>query len=65
MPSNGEVSKKLAVYKTVCCDAEIVIGVGVVFPDCPNHVHLTTEWKELSGVDPVIYKPKSKNSQTA
>ena len=58
MPSNGELSKKLGAYRTLCCDAEIVIGAGVIFPDCPNHLNLTTEWKELVGVDPVTYEPK-------
>src|SRR5438094_2704135 len=28
MPSNGEISKILGAFKSVCCDAEIVIGVG-------------------------------------
>ena len=60
MPSNGVISRKFGVYKTLCCDAEIVIGVGVVFPDCPNHRNLTTEWKELRELDPVTYTPSSR-----
>jgi hypothetical protein len=47
MPANGEVSKNFGTYKTLCCDAEIVIAMGVVFPDCPNHPRQPTEWKEL------------------
>jgi len=60
MPSNGEVSKKFGVYRTLCCDAEIVIGVGVIFPDCPNHKNLTTEWKEIRDVDPLTYQSHEK-----
>jgi hypothetical protein len=47
VPSNGEINLKFGVYKTLCCDAEIVIGEGVAFPDCPNHTRLTTLWKPL------------------
>ena len=58
MPSNGEISKILGAFKSVCCNAEIVIGVGVAFPDCPNHKNLPTEWKLISDVDPTEYQPK-------
>jgi hypothetical protein len=47
MPRNGETAAKSGVYKTLCCDAEIVIGIGVLFPGCPNHKDLCTEWKPL------------------
>jgi hypothetical protein len=47
MPSNGEINTEFGVYKTVCCDAEIVISQGSVFPDCPNHPKLTTVWKRV------------------
>jgi len=57
MPSNGDVSERFGVYKTICCDAEIVIGVGVRFPDCPNHRKLPTVWKPLPDVDPTDYDP--------
>ena len=57
MPSNGETSRTFGVYKTVCCEAEIVIGVGVPFPDCPNHKKLPTEWKQIPDVDPEKYYP--------
>lgn len=50
MLRNGDVNRKLGVYRSVCCDAEIVLDEGSVFPDCPNHPKLTTEWKPL--VDP-------------
>jgi hypothetical protein len=51
MPSNGELNLKFGVYKTVCCDAEIVISEGVEFPDCPNHARLPTLWKPLRRLD--------------
>ena len=56
MPSNGKISKILGAFKSVCCDAEIVIGVGVPFPDCPNHKNLPTEWKQIPDVDPSAYQ---------
>jgi hypothetical protein len=51
MPESGELSRKFGVYRTLCCDAEIVIGVGVPFPDCPKHRSMPTEWKELEDAD--------------
>jgi hypothetical protein len=59
MPGHGEISKVLGVFKTVCCEAEIVIGAGAAFPDCPNHKNLPTEWKQISGVDPIKYRPNA------
>jgi hypothetical protein len=59
VPSNGETSKTFGVYKTVCCEAEIVIGVGVAFPDCPNHKNLPTEWKQIPDLDPEEYQPNA------
>jgi hypothetical protein len=56
MPDNGELNKTFGVYRTLCCDAEIVIGAGVPFPDCPNHKKLPTEWKSLANVDPTRHK---------
>ena len=43
MPRNGHQSKIFGVYKTLCYEAEIVIGIGVLFPDCPNHKNPSTE----------------------
>ena len=57
MPRNGETSKIFGVYRTLCCDAEIVISVGAAFPDCPNHTNLTTEWKQILEADPATYEP--------
>jgi len=59
LASNGEISKVFGVFKTVCCDAEIVIGIGVPFPDCPNHKNLPTEWKQIFDVDPGEYQPNA------
>ncbi len=59
MPINGDKSSTFGVFKTLCCDAEIVIGVGVEFPDCPNHKNLPTEWKQISDIDPTGYSPNS------
>jgi len=47
MPRNKELNMKFGVYKSVCCGAEIAISVGMAFPDCPNHLNLTTEWKSV------------------
>jgi hypothetical protein len=47
------------VYRTLCCDAEIVISLGAMFPDCPNHKNLPTEWKQIADVDPTSYKPNT------
>ena len=57
MPANGDISDTFGVFKTICCDAEIVIGVGVAFPDCPNHKNLPTEWKQIPDANPEQYKP--------
>jgi hypothetical protein len=45
MAQNGELNTKFGVYRSICCKSEIVIAEGVKFPDCPNHIKLTTEWK--------------------
>jgi hypothetical protein len=53
MPSNGETNTEFGVYKTLCCDAEIVISEGSVFPDCPNHPKLPTIWKHIRSSEKV------------
>jgi hypothetical protein len=45
MAQNGDFNSKFGVYRSLCCGLEIVIGEGVMFPDCPRHIKLTTEWK--------------------
>ena len=47
MPQNGETNISFGIYKTLCCEAEIVIRAGALFPDCPNHPKLTTIWKPV------------------
>jgi hypothetical protein len=59
MARNGELSKTFGVYRTLCCDAEIVIGAGIPFPDCPNHEKLPTEWKALLNIDPEHHVPNT------
>jgi hypothetical protein len=49
-----------SLFRTICCGAEIVIGIGVPFPDCPNHKNLPAEWKQIPDVDPAEYKPNVK-----
>jgi hypothetical protein len=59
MPHNGDTSQSFGVYRTLCCDAEIVISLGAVFPDCPNHKNLPTQWKQIIDVDPSSYQPNT------
>jgi len=47
VPQNGEVNQKFGVYKSICCDAEIVIRTGATFPECPDHPGLPTVWQPL------------------
>src|SRR5207248_348393 len=53
VPTNGEINKELAVYKSVCCGAEIVIIAGATLPDRPNHPKLTTIWKSTTDDEPI------------
>jgi len=48
MPENASINKKFGVYQSLCCDAEIVIGEGLAFPDCPKHPNLPTNWKPVT-----------------
>jgi hypothetical protein len=56
MPGKREISRTFGVFKTVCCEAEIVILVGAPFPDCPNHKNRPTAWKQIPDVDPDKYQ---------
>jgi hypothetical protein len=47
VPQNSEVNQEFGVYKSQCCGAEIVIGHGATFPDCPNHRKLATRWNPV------------------
>ena len=53
MPKNGEINKRFGVYRSVCCEAEIVITEGASFPDCPKHPRLPTKWKALAADRPI------------
>jgi len=66
MATNGEVNTKFGVYRTLCCGQEIVIAIGAIFPDCPKHPRLTTEWKSVIDSDGVINLSEitSKKNQT-
>jgi hypothetical protein len=44
MPKTGDKNAKPGVYKNVCCGTEIVIPVGLIFPDCARHFDVPTEW---------------------
>jgi len=44
---NGETCKQGGVFKNVCCSAEIAIGRGATFPDCPKHPKFPTIWKQI------------------
>jgi hypothetical protein len=62
MPRDGEVNREFGIYRSTCCNAEIVIPEGVTFPQCARHV--STEWKDITDVDyipraPVIATEKS------
>ena len=46
MPRTREVCSELNLYKNLCCGIEVVLGRGVLFPDCPKHPKRTTFWKE-------------------
>jgi len=57
MAQNGDINEKFGIYKSVCCDAEIVIAEGKKFPECPRHPNRTTEWTiviepQESAIDP-------------
>src|SRR2546422_6579248 len=62
VPQNGETSQKCGVYKGDCCWAEIVINVGSIFPDYPNHPKFTTMWKPV--VDGKISRVTGKKSES-
>jgi hypothetical protein len=51
MPRNGEMNTTFGVYRSICCETEIVISEGAKFPDCPRHITLITKWKLVSETD--------------
>jgi hypothetical protein len=45
MPKNGEINTQFGLYRSLCCDRELIIREGDNFPDCPRHKNLSTVWK--------------------
>jgi hypothetical protein len=45
MPNNDEINTLFGLYRTLCCDRELIIREGETFPDCPRHKNLSTVWK--------------------
>jgi hypothetical protein len=65
MPQNGEINRTFSVYKSLCCDREIVVREGATFPDCPNHLRLTTIWKLLPTEFVELRPVKKSNTDSA
>jgi hypothetical protein len=68
MPQNGQRNEEFGVYRSACCGAEIVISEGMAFPGCPNHLHLTTEWKPVNDEIPhasKLFPKKNTKSDSA
>jgi len=47
VPRNGEINKIFGVYKSLCCDYEIVVREGATLPTCPKHPNIPTIWNVL------------------
>jgi hypothetical protein len=47
MPQNGDLCAQFGIYRILCCDEKLLLDRGMPFPDCPNHLKLTTVWKEV------------------
>src|SRR5215813_9357834 len=63
MPKNGEVNTHFALYRTLCCNHELIIREDEVFPDCPRHTNLSTVWK-LMKVEAVQTEAMKKDDST-
>lgn len=48
MPRSGEANRAFGIYKTACCNAEIVIPEHVTFPQCLKHNRTLTEWHKVA-----------------
>jgi hypothetical protein len=60
MPHNGETNRKLGFYKSLCCEKEIVVPEGDLFPDCPNHLGVPTFWEPIVNENIVPFgKPRT------
>ena len=45
---SGDKNTSFGIFRSVCCEREIVIIDGATFPECPKHRHLPTEWVAIS-----------------
>jgi hypothetical protein len=45
--NNGDVSPADGWYRNVCCDLELYVPAGKLFPDCRRHKNLPTSWKRF------------------
>jgi len=45
---SGDKNTSFGIFRSVCCEREIVIINGATFPECPKHRHLPTEWVAIS-----------------
>jgi hypothetical protein len=64
MANNGEINQKFGVYRSDCCELEIIIRKGATFPDCPNHPGLNTIWKPVD-LESQDVPPKAKKVEPA
>src|SRR5438876_7615170 len=63
MPSKGAISKLFGVFKAHCSRAEMIIGIGLERPDCPNRKEQLDDGKQISDVDPNENLPKADGSR--
>jgi len=62
MPGSGESNTLFGVFKSDCCEAEIVIVAGADFPTCPYHRERRTTWIPIEvGPDDLIVLSKERS----
>ena len=45
--NNGDVSPADGWYRNVCCELDVYVSAGKIFPDCRRHKNLPTSWKRI------------------
>jgi hypothetical protein len=66
MPENGDICTKFGVYRSLCCNHELVMREGDAFPDCPRHKKLPTIWKTTDAeINPAKLVKKTKSDPAA
>ena len=65
MPENGDISPVFGLYRSLCCNREIVIREGDIFPDCPSHRNLSTVWKLVKAEVVPAKEAKKKDNSAA